>query len=554
MTDSFDRRTFLSRGAMLGGATLLGGSAASILAACGSNGTSGGSSVQSNSSGISSSSPKPGGSLTFAVESEVNGFDPSKGRFDPGGIIYARAVFDPLTAYTADGTVKPYLAQSIKPNASYTAWTITLRPNITFHDGTPLNADAVKYSIDNLVASSLTGPALLNVASTTVTDPMTVVVNTKTPWVAFPVYLTGQLGFVPSPNMLKSSSGNNHPVGTGPFVYKEWVPNDHFTVTKNPNYWRSGYPYLDQVTFKPIVEPKSRDDSLLSGQIDILHSSDTDTIVDLRGNNSVQFTTDANNRIGEPDEDFIMLNTAVAPLDDVRVRRALAYATNKATINSTINNGLTQLSNGPFPPDSPDYAPTGYPQYNPGQARSLVQAVQRDKGPISFELGTTNNTKSLQEVQLLQGMWQNVGISTHIAQVEQTQFILNALEGKFNAYTWRQFDAPDPDINFVWWSIPNANPVGQLALNFARNKDPQIQAALDQGREHTDQSVRAQAYQTVAKRFGVDIPYLWVNKTLWAVAAKRNVMNFSGGTTPDGSPLLPSTNGTVWTTQVWLNH
>ena len=508
----------------------------------------------SNATGISSAKPRPGGSLLVGVESEVNGFNPRSGRFDPGGILYARAVFDPLFAYAADGSVKPYLAQSYSHSPDYSKWTIVLRSGVKFHDGTTCDAAAVKQNLDSVKSSALTGPALGPLVSTTVTDPLTLVVTMNQPWVAFPVYLTGQLGFMAAPSMLNSPTGTSLPVGTGPWKYSDWAPNDHFTVVKNPSYWRPGLPYLDQITFKPIPDTQSRDNSLLSGTVDLIHSSDTDTLVALRGKSGYQVITDGNNHVGEPDMDFVMLNCAKPPLDDVRVRRALAYATNEADIISAIQNGLLQPSDGPFPPGSPYHAPTGYPQYNVSQAQSLVASYVRDKGPISFQLATTNSTKSLQTVQLLQSMWAQVNIHATLTQVEQTQHILNALKGDYQANTWRQFAAPDPDINYVWWSIENAAPIGQLALNFARNKDQQIQNALLTGRSHTDPSVRAQAYQTVAKRFGADSPYIWMSKTLWTAAAKNTVQNFNGGTTPDGTQLLPMTGGFFWLTQAWLSR
>ncbi|HLG91508.1 MAG TPA: ABC transporter substrate-binding protein [Acidimicrobiales bacterium] len=556
MANSFDRRTFLSYGARLGvGAGALGG-ASGLLAACGGGASTSSSSLPGeNASGISNATPKPGGSLNVGVESEVNGFNPQSARFDPGGILYARTVFDPLAAYDLNGNVQPYLAQSITHNADYTQWTVTLRSGIKFHDGTALDANALKMNLDGLISSPLTGPALSNVKSTALSGPLSVTLSMYEPWVPFPVYLTGQLGFVAAPSMLNNPSGTNQPVGTGPFVFKEWVPNDHFTATKNPNYWRPGLPYLDQITFHPIPENSSRDNALLSGTMDLIHSSDPDTLVATRSRPGFAVITDANNTVGQPDMDFVMLNCAVAPTSNLKVRRALAYATNQQALINALADGLLQPSTGPFPPGNIYHDTTGYPSYDPAQARQLVQQAERELGgPISFELGTTNSSKSLQSIQLLQGMWQDVGIKTTLRQFEQTQFIANALVGHYQAYTWRQFAAPDPDINYVWWSISNAKPVGTSALNFARNKDQQVQAALDTGRTHTDQAVRIQAYKTVACRFGADCPYIWNDKTMWTVAARRGVENFNAGTTPSGVRLLPMTGGMFWLTQIWLSR
>lgn len=550
MGDAYDRRAFLGQGLRTAaGITVLGAGGSSLLAACGS---STGGTATGSSTGVSNSPPKPGGSVNMGVEAEINGFNPRTARFDSTGILYARTVFDPLAAYAADGTVHPYLAQSITHNADYTQWTITVRPNITFHDGTPLDGNAVKVNLDGLVAAALTGPALAPVQSTTVTGPLTVVVTMKEPWVPFPSYLTGQLGFVAAPSMLSSANGGaDNPIGTGPFVFKEWVPNDHFTATKNPKYWRKGLPYLEQVTYHPIPDNQSRINGMKSGTLDLLHSSDTDTVQAFRGNSNYQMVTDANNHVGEPDVNFLMINTAAPPLNDVRLRQALAYATDKSQVIAVIDNGLTQPVDGPFPPGTTWHASTGYPSFDPSKATPLVQAVEREHGPINLELGTTNTPKTLQTIQLLQQQWQKVGIQTHLLQVEQTQLISNALSGKYQVYTWRQFAAPDPDANYVWWSVDTAAPIGASALNFARNKDPQIQSALQTGRTSSDQGTRNQAYESIAKRFAVDFPYIWLNRTLWAVVGASSTMNFNGGTMPDGSTSLPMTSGVFWITTTW---
>src|ERR1041385_7714571 len=146
MPDRYDRRTFLGRAMRTtAGGVLVPSAVAAFLEACGTGGSS-----------TVSSSPRRGGSMTFAAEAEINSFDARQGAWDSTGLLYARTVYDPLFTQAADGTVKPYLAQSISPNSDYTQWTIKLRPNITFHDGTQLDAQAVKTNLDDIIGSSLT--------------------------------------------------------------------------------------------------------------------------------------------------------------------------------------------------------------------------------------------------------------------------------------------------------------------------------------------------------------------------------------------------------------
>ena len=543
MPDRYDRRTFLGRALRTtAGGVLIPSAAAAFLEACGTG--------TSSSSGVPST-PRRGGTVTFATEAEINSFDARQGAWDSTGLCYARTVFDPLFTQAADGSVQPFLAQSISHNAEYTQWTIKLRPGVTFHDGSPFDATVVKVNLDGVAQSPLTGPALTNMDKVTVVDPMTVMVSTKIPWVPFPIYLTGQLGHMAGLKQLADTSGKASPIGTGPFVFKEWVPGDHFTATRNPNYWRQGLPYLDSITWKPIPDPQSRGNSLKARNIDAMHSSDPQNVADFMSNSSYNQVNDLNSTLGEPDMSFVMLNTAVPPLDDIRVRQALAYATDQQRYINTLGNGLTKPADGPFPKGSPNYAPSGYPNFDPAKAKALVADYQKDKGPISFKFGTVNTAKNRQQNEFLQALWKEVGITTEIVQVEQSPYILNAIVGNYQAYSWRQFNNPDPDANFVWWHSATASPVGKQALNFARNKDPQIDAALITGRTNPDPAARAQAYKTIAARFAADLPYIWRTPAVWIVASSTKVQGVGKGTLPDGSKARGMASGVISAAEIW---
>ena len=274
MGHAFDRRSFLAGGVLLGAgfASLGAGSDWAGAGASPSNGP--------GRNGISTAKPKRGGSITFGIDTEEGGFDPTTARWDEGGFLYGRTVFDPLAIVTAAGAVEPYLAQSISSNPDFTVYTITLRPGIVFHDGTPLNAAALQLNLEKQKASLLTGPAFQAVESIGVTGPLTVTITMNSPWEPFPYALAeAQTAYIAAPSMLNSPDGTLHPVGTGPFIFQQWIPNSHFTATANPHYWRKGLPYLSSITFKPIINPSSRDDALQSGTIDIMHTSTPQSFV-----------------------------------------------------------------------------------------------------------------------------------------------------------------------------------------------------------------------------------------------------------------------------------
>ena len=564
MGESLSRRRFLSRGAAVaGGAVVLGGGG-SFLAACGSSGKAGSSgssttgSTGSSTAGVGKGTPKKGGTLNIGVEAEDNGFNPTVASWDVTGLMYGACLFDTICSVDVTGKAIPYLVQSITPNTDNTVWTLKLRSTaITFHDGSALDSSAIVGSIEANIHSLQNGLALTNIASVTNPDASTVVITCKEPWVALPYYLTGSIGSVMAPAMLKeANSGNLLPIGTGPFKFGDWQPNDHLRVVRNPSYWQPGFPYLDTVIFHPIPDHQSRENSLKSGTIDIMHTDDTQTAVDFMHNSSYQYINDLSNNSTEHEQDFFMINTASPPLDNLTVRQALAYSINRQQIITTEYNGISPNANGPYSKGSPYYlANTGYPDYNLAKAQSLMkQAAQQIGGPVKFELSIINDAKDLAVTELVQGMFQAAGAQVTINQIQQSQYIVQALLGQYQVRGWRQFAASDPDQNYEWWSSTTAAPIGSLALNFARNKDPQVDAALEKGRTSSDPNLRAQAYQTISQRFGADVPYLWINQAYWSVIAKPNVQNFNGGVGPDGSTqLLKMTGGFFDPRFIWLS-
>ena len=542
------RRTFLA-GTGLAAAGV-------ALVSCG-NAASPGSSASAGN-GVSSATPRKGGSLVFGVDAEEQGFDPTQARFDEVGVMYARTVFDPLTIITSSGDWAPYLAESVEPNADYTAWTVTLRDGLVFHDGTPCDGAALLTNFEAHSHSVLTGIVInptLN--SITQTGPNAVTISFKSPWVPFPFYLAGgvggQIAYVVAPSMLSNPNGTSHPVGTGPFVFKEWIPNAHFTATANPNYWRKGMPYLSQITYKPIPNEDARSEALKSGTIDLMVTSTPQLISQYRGNTNYSYIDDSTHVAGEPDMFCTQINCLAEPFNDPNVRLAAAMAINRPQYSRVIDEGVLPVSTGLFTPGSPYYSATSYPKYNPSQSKRLLdQAARSNGGPISFTYSSTNGPAALRAAQYLQQAWQAVGFKVKTTTVEQNQLINTALAGKYQAVGWRQFGAVDPDLNYIFWSTTTESS-GSLSINMARNADPQIETALLSGRSSTVKSMREAAYKTVNKRLALDLPYLWTDRAVWAVIGKPKVENFNNPTTPQGHSAYGMIGGAIWPTQIWIS-
>ena len=376
----------------------------------------------------------------------------------------------------------------------------------------------------------------------------------KEPWAPFPYYLAqAQTGYIAAPSMLKNANGGtSNPIGTGPFVFSDWVPNTHMTATRNPHYWRKGYPYLDSITYKPIINHSSRADALETGEIDMLHTNAPDDLLQFRGNKKWSYYDNSGQGIGQPTVQCIMLNTNAEPFNNHTLRTAMAMAINRVQFSKVIDKGIDAPMNGLFQPGSPYYTKTAYPSYNPTQAATLVKQVRQQTGkPVSFTLNSTSDPETLAAAQFLQQAFQTAGMQVNINIIAQATIINDALAGTYQATLWRQFGAVDPDLNYVWWSTQTTGP--PLPLNMARNSDPRIQTALLAGRTTTNHADRIVAYQKVNKYLAEDIPYLWLARDTWAVVANPKVQNFANPTTVQGSKAVAFDEGVIWPAQMWMS-
>jgi ABC-type transport system substrate-binding protein len=560
MTDRIDRRSFLAKSAVAGAGLAVAGASGSLLAACsssssGSSSTTGGS-TGSQPDGISTATPKPGGTVVFGVDAEEKGFSTTLGTFDEVGIMYARTVYDTLMMLDANGAPQPNLAESVTPNTDATVWTITMRPNLQFHNGAPCDAAAVAANFAAHQASLLTGPALTPLQSVVVTSPLVVTITMKTPWVPFDYYLCGGIGsqfaFIAEPNWLNTKSQTN-PIGTGPFIFQEWVPNSHFTATRNTKYWRQGLPYLDSITYKPIPDPDQLFASLNSGAVDMIHTTNASTIAQMRSNTTLAYTDDTKTLAGEPDMGLMMLNLSKPPFDNLKLRQAMAYAISSKQYVQVIDQGVTETTTGAFTSSSPYYlTDNGYPAYNPVKAKQLISEVQAAGGSTTMTLGHTPDPKGTQIGEYLQQQLQQVGMTVTLNPVLQDSIINVALQGNFQALTWRQFGAVNPDLNYIFWTPTNAN-TPLFAINMARNADPAMQTALLQGRQSTDHATQVAAYQQVNRLLSSDIPYVWYSRVVWAVGAQPKVQNFNNPHTPAGNKAFGMIGGAVWPQQIWVS-
>jgi len=505
--------------------------------------------------GVSRGRARKGGHLVIGINAEEQGFNPTTGRFDGAGFLYGRTVFDPLMAISATGKVVPYLAESLTANADFTKWTITVRPNIRFHDGTPCDGAALLANIDRQYKSPLVGIAVQPlVESYAQSGPRSVTLTMRRPWVTFPYTLASQqICFVAAPSMLSApNGGSDHPIGTGPFVFESWLPNDHFTARANPHYWRPGLPHLDAITFKAIPDENARAQALRSGTIDLMHAFSSQTLLGFRGNRQFSYADDSGRMVGSPNVNSVMLNCAAAPFDDPEARRIVATGLSSAIFAKTIDQGISGPVNGIFQPGSPYYSRHNpYPAYNKAKAAAMVKAYNaKHPTKLAFSLNTVAAPTTLRAAQLVQQMMRDIGIPMAIKTMQQSELINDALYGSFQGTQWSQFGAISPELNYIWFSTTTSHKTG-LSINMARNADPRIETAMIAGMSSPKASVRVAAWRRVNELLGQDIPYVWTDRLTAAIISRPNVQNWAGPTAPSGLPLLGNAQGVFWPTQIW---
>jgi ABC-type transport system substrate-binding protein len=503
--------------------------------------------------------PQPGGTLTYGLNAETDGWDPTSNRWASSGYIVGYSIFDPLAVFGADLKAAPYLAESFTPNESFTEWVIGVRDGPTFHDGTPVDAAAIKAGLDKQKASPLTGATMDFVDTFTINADGDVVATMNKPWSTFPEILTAQAGVVSAPSMSADPEGNKNPVGSGPFKFDSWETGSQLRVTKNPDYWRAGYPYLDQIDFKIVSDISARGTALDSGTIDIFETNDPRQIIEFtdraKEGTGVQIFTDQN---GEGSKIFVAFNMAKAPFDDPLARQAVAYASDVATLSEQAYEGIFPPVTGVFSENSPYYVkPDAYPEYNPEKARELAQEYEAKYGkPLEFSTNITGQPEVQLVAQVLQAQLKEVGITVNLVTQEQLTLITNALTGNYESTGFILFGSPSLDREYVFFASPT-KPIPALNLNITRIPNEQNQPivdAMDKARSTDDEAVKKEQYAIVQQEMAKNLNFGFLVQQTSAVVFNANVHGVlewplpdeTGGDGAQGIPTTATMTFNVW--------
>lgn len=485
--------------------------------------------------------PTPGGTLSFGLGSETDGYDPSVNRWANEAYVVAWSIFDPLAAYDDKAEPTPYLAKSFEHNPEFTEWTIGIRENITFHDGSAVNADAVAKSLDKARTGALTGFVLEPIESITAADTYTVKVKMKRPWSLFPHQLANQTGAVMAPAMLAAGAeASRKPIGSGPFVFDNWRTDESLKVKKNSNYWVKDangiqLPYFDEVTFRILTDTNTRANAFDSGEIDVFGTADPNQIAELNTrakNGELKYFDDGKL---EGEKLYIALNTSKAPFDDPMAREILQLIDDPEFVSQQAFNGVFAPVRGPFSENSEYYAGDLLPKPDLQRAIQLNEEYKQKYGKyLEFTANITPQPEVQRIAQILVSQAAQANVSVKLNSMDQTKLIADAVQGNYEATGFYRFGSPTIDRDFAFITDKGG------PLNITRNENPRLTQAMEAARATDDKAKQIEQYKIVQEEIAKDMNMVFLVQLKGAIIAKNNINGLKGWTLPNGATALSS--------------
>jgi len=364
--------------------------------------------------------------ITIGMQLEPPNLDPTAGAAAAiDEVVYAN-IFEGLTRYRADGSIAPDLAKSWDISDDGLVYTFHLHDGVKFHDGTTMDASDVKFSLDRARAEGSTNaqkPLFAGIDTVEVVDPLTVKVTLKQPNGGFITNMAWGDAVIVAPESIKTDASK--PIGTGPFVFANWVKGDSITITKNPDYW--GKPVaLNKATFKFISDPTAAFAAMMAGDIDAFPGYPApETLPQFQAD--PRFKVVVGNTEGET---ILSTNNKDEHFKNKLVREALAHAINRQEIIDGAMFGYGTPIGTHFAPSNPAYVDlTGLSKYDPELSKKLLaEAGYPDGFTTTLKLPPPSYARRGGEIVAAQ--LRAVGIKTEISNLEWAQWLKEVFKQK----------------------------------------------------------------------------------------------------------------------------
>ncbi|MCU0818355.1 MAG: ABC transporter substrate-binding protein [Beijerinckiaceae bacterium] len=469
-------------------------------------------------------------SIRIGLAEDPDVLDPTLARTYVGRIVFA-SICDKLFDIDEKLNVVPQLALSHETSADGKTVTIKLRPGVKFHDGEPLDAAAVKFSLDRhrTMNGSFRRSELSQVDSVDVVDPTTIRINLKSPFSPLIAQLTDRAGMMVSPKAAQEAGDRfgQKPVCAGPYKFVERVQQDRIVVEKFADYWDKANVHIDRITYVPITDSTVRLANLKSGQLDLIERALATDIKDIRATRGLKLAT-----ASELGYQGITINTgkgdaAKGPLgSDARVRQAFEAAIDREALVQVVFNGEFKPGNQWVNPENSFYQKSvPVPKRDIAKAKKLL-ADAGVKTPVTVDFMVPNNPETRQVAEVVQAMTAEAGFDVKIRVTEFATSLKEAEAGNFQAYMLAWSGRTDPDGNiqtFAYTGAPN---------NYSAYSNKDVDAALDEGRTKNAMPERMAAYKRAAEQLAKDVPIVYLYHRLVIIAHRDRIEGYRQ--MPDG--------------------
>jgi peptide/nickel transport system substrate-binding protein len=431
-----------------------------------------------------------------------------------------------LLELTPKGEIVPRLAEKWEVSPDATEFTLKLRKGIKFHDGTPFNAEAVKVNLDRLLDPKVAIRYRFLVApisTVTVADEFTIKIKTKSPFAALVSNLTHQATGIQSPASLKASwdKAVTKPVGTGIFMFKEWVPGNKFVMARNDNYWGKKA-VLEEVTWRVIPDDASRVVALETGEVHVAVRIPPFDIPRLKADKKLSVLDAASVRTI-----YLGFNALKEPFNDKRVRQAINYAVNKEAIVKHVLGGVGRVSDAAISPGIFGYAPIKTYEYNVEKAKALLAEAGFPKGfettlhPAVGRYYMDASVCTAVAADLLK-----VGIRAEIKMMEWGTYLPSILrekdqvEHKIYMLGW---GCVTGDADYGLYTLFHSKQWPKTGMNASFYGNEKLDQLLDGARSTASPEERKRLYKEALTLIYDEAPWLFLHSEVQMVGTRANV-------------------------------
>ncbi|HVX77521.1 MAG TPA: ABC transporter substrate-binding protein [Bradyrhizobium sp.] len=463
-----------------------------------------------------------GGTLNTIIQPEppilVTALNQQQPTLTLGGKIY-----ESLLRYDFDLKPLPGLAQSWEVSPDHLTYTFKLYPNITFHDGTPLTADDVIFSVTKLLVETHARARgiFTRIEKAEAPDPLTVVFKLKAPFAAF----LGGFDCTTAPILPKhiyegtdfrKNPANEKAIGCGPFKLKEWVRGSHVLLVKHEGYYRPGEPHLDEIIYRVIPDAASRSVALEQGTVQLTQWSDVEPFDVKRLSALPNLTmTTKGYELFAPHQ-WLELNNRIAPMNDKRFRQAVMYAIDRKALLSRVYFGLGKVATGPVSSKTRFYEKdVKQYEYSPDKAKALLDEMGLKPGPDGKRVTIPYLVPPYGEIyqraaEFIRQSLSRVGVDFQLQGTDVGGWAEKCGNWDFSVTQNLVYQLGDPALGVSRTYITSNIRKGVLFSNTSGYSNPEVDRLFEEAATATSDDKRQELYSAVQKILVEDVPVVWL--------------------------------------------